>query len=140
MKNLVLTIGTIIAFTAGSTVLISCGPGSQKESDSSVQHDMDMDHDQSGDNDKISLAAIFACPMHPEITGVEGDKCSKCGMELVAASEDQGNGNMEDMDMSAVASCPMHPEITGKEGDTCSKCGMTLVLADASEDNHDHQH
>jgi hypothetical protein len=24
----------------------------------------------------------FACPMHPEITGHEGDKCSKCGMDL----------------------------------------------------------
>ena len=24
----------------------------------------------------------FACPMHPEITGHEGDKCSKCGMNL----------------------------------------------------------
>ena len=26
---------------------------------------------------------IFTCPMHPEITGKEGDKCSKCGMALV---------------------------------------------------------
>lgn len=24
----------------------------------------------------------YACPMHPEITGSKGDKCSKCGMEL----------------------------------------------------------
>lgn len=29
---------------------------------------------------------IYACPMHPEITGKEGDNCSKCGMALVAAS------------------------------------------------------
>ncbi len=26
--------------------------------------------------------AVFACSMHPEITGKKGDKCSKCGMEL----------------------------------------------------------
>lgn len=26
---------------------------------------------------------VFACPMHPEVTGKEGDKCSKCGMALV---------------------------------------------------------
>jgi hypothetical protein len=26
---------------------------------------------------------VFACPMDPEITGKEGDKCSKCGMALV---------------------------------------------------------
>lgn len=25
---------------------------------------------------------LYACPMHPEITGNKGDKCSKCGMEL----------------------------------------------------------
>lgn len=24
----------------------------------------------------------YACPMHPEITGKSGDKCSKCGMDL----------------------------------------------------------
>lgn len=25
---------------------------------------------------------IFACPMHPEVTGKEGDKCPKCSMAL----------------------------------------------------------
>jgi hypothetical protein len=25
---------------------------------------------------------VFACPMHPEVTGKEGDKCPKCGMAL----------------------------------------------------------
>ncbi len=24
----------------------------------------------------------FSCPMHPEITGHDGDKCSECGMDL----------------------------------------------------------
>ncbi len=27
-------------------------------------------------------AMVYACPMHPEVTGKKGDKCSKCGMEL----------------------------------------------------------
>ena len=26
---------------------------------------------------------VFACPMHPEITGKEGDKCQKCSMALI---------------------------------------------------------
>jgi len=26
--------------------------------------------------------AMYACPMHPDITGKAGDKCSKCGMAL----------------------------------------------------------
>ncbi|WP_262918668.1 DUF3347 domain-containing protein [Flavobacterium luminosum] len=25
---------------------------------------------------------LFSCPMHPEVTGKKGEKCSKCGMEL----------------------------------------------------------
>ncbi|WP_298117439.1 DUF3347 domain-containing protein [Flavobacterium sp.] len=25
---------------------------------------------------------LFACPMHPEVTGKKGEKCTKCGMEL----------------------------------------------------------
>jgi len=25
---------------------------------------------------------IYACPMHPEVTGKEGDTCPKCGMKL----------------------------------------------------------
>jgi hypothetical protein len=30
------------------------------------------------------LKGIYACPMHPEVTGKEGDSCSKCGMHLKA--------------------------------------------------------
>lgn len=25
---------------------------------------------------------LFACPMHPEVKGKKGEKCSKCGMDL----------------------------------------------------------
>lgn len=31
-----------------------------------------------------TTAIAFVCSMHPEITGKEGDKCSKCGMALVS--------------------------------------------------------
>lgn len=34
-----------------------------------------MAHDGGGDH-------VFACPMHPEVTGKEGDTCPKCGMKL----------------------------------------------------------
>lgn len=27
-------------------------------------------------------AVAYACPMHPEVTGKQGDTCSKCGMDL----------------------------------------------------------
>ena len=112
MKSKILTLGTIIAFVTGSTFLTSCSTSTQEGSDSTEQHD------------KETLSATHVCPMHPEITGLEGDNCSKCGMDLVETTKE----------MSAVASCPMHPEMTGKEGDKCSKCGMDLVLTDV-----DHQ-
>lgn len=31
---------------------------------------------------------LFACPMHTEVTGKKGDKCSKCGMELTEPVEE----------------------------------------------------
>lgn len=30
---------------------------------------------------------VFACPMHPDVTGAEGDKCHLCGMTLVPKKE-----------------------------------------------------
>ena len=29
-----------------------------------------------------SSEKMYACPMHPEVTGKKGDTCPKCGMEL----------------------------------------------------------
>ena len=132
MKTLVLTFGTIIAFISGSTLLSSCGSGSQKEANTSEHHKMDGQHN----HDAAIMATTFACPMHPEITGKEGEKCSKCGMDLVASTSNKTS--MKAMDKAAVASCPMHPEITGKEGDKCSKCGMALVIQ-TTDDNHQRQ-
>ncbi len=35
----------------------------------------------------------YACPMHPEITGIKGDKCSNCGMDLTPVSGDDHKGH-----------------------------------------------
>ena len=37
---------------------------------------------ENGDNTAEQTSKMYACPMHPEIMGNKGDKCSKCGMEL----------------------------------------------------------
>ena len=34
-----------------------------------------------------STTMAFACTMHPDVMGKEGDKCSKCGMALAAAKK-----------------------------------------------------
>jgi hypothetical protein len=31
---------------------------------------------------EMETTMTYSCPMHPEVTGKKGDKCSKCGMEL----------------------------------------------------------
>jgi len=40
-------------------------------------------------------AAVYTCPMHPEITGKKGDKCSKCGMDLEPQKQTNSTGHFE---------------------------------------------
>lgn len=30
---------------------------------------------------------VYACSMHPEVTGQKGDKCPKCGMDLTEVAK-----------------------------------------------------
>ena len=34
------------------------------------------------------MAEVYSCPMHPEITGVKGDMCSICQMDLTIKGEE----------------------------------------------------
>ena len=34
-----------------------------------------------------TTTVAFACSMHPDVTGKDGDKCSKCGMALVSVKK-----------------------------------------------------
>jgi FtsP/CotA-like multicopper oxidase with cupredoxin domain len=70
-----------------------------------------------------SPAAVYACPMHPEVTAAEPGTCPKCGMKLVALAAEAAAGY----------ACPMHPEVTATEPGTCPKCGMKLVPSDAPQ-------
>src|SRR6266487_1830657 len=69
-----------------------------------------------------SAPAVYACPMHPEVTAAEPGTCPKCGMKLVATPAAAA---------PAVYACPMHPKVTAAEPGTCPKCGMKLVASDA---------
>jgi FtsP/CotA-like multicopper oxidase with cupredoxin domain len=72
---------------------------------------------------------VYACPMHPEITGEASDRCPKCGMKLLAVAAPAGYA------------CPMHPEVVSETADRCPKCGMKLVdAALVATAGHAHEH
>lgn len=89
---------------SGSAILISCNSNSKTETQAADGHD----HDHAGQEH------TFACPMHPEVTGKEGDLCPKCGMKL--EHNDQaatGNGNTYVMDLkTAPATVAANQELT----------------------------
>jgi len=79
----------VIAFSL-CLALYATGCGSK----TSQQEEVTTESAVEGPNAEM---ASHVCPMHPEITGKEGDKCSKCGMtlEAVAAAEDSTHHHMD---------------------------------------------
>jgi FtsP/CotA-like multicopper oxidase with cupredoxin domain len=77
---------------------------------------------------------VYACPMHPEVTGEASDRCPKCGMKLLAVAAPSSYA------------CPMHPEVVSATPDRCPTCGMKLVdaalVAGAghAHEPHGHEH
>ncbi|MFV8369570.1 DUF3347 domain-containing protein [Flavobacterium sp. LB2R40] len=63
MKNLILS-AIVMAF-----VLVSCN---QKNKEAQTSNSETTE----------TTSQLYACSMHPEVTGKKGEKCSKCGMEL----------------------------------------------------------
>ena len=57
-----------------SSALFSCN--NKSEETKTVTADSSAISHESGDH-------IYACPMHPEVTGKENDVCPKCGMKLI---------------------------------------------------------
>jgi len=72
MKKSIFTIALLTTgFLAGSFLMTSCNTKPKQD-----QHDALK-------NDSTEVV-VYACSMHPDVTGKEGDKCSKCGMKLEA--------------------------------------------------------
>ena len=56
------------------TIFAACNNSGETKTAATDSTKMEMTH-EGGDH-------IYACPMHPEVTGKEGDTCPKCGMKL----------------------------------------------------------
>ena len=72
MKKSIVTLTLLILGTLACSVIVtSCTSKAKQEQ--GEEHDA-MKND--------STQIVYACSMHPEVTGKKGDKCSKCGMDL----------------------------------------------------------
>ncbi len=129
MKRKLLVFGTSALFLMGVAFFTSCGTSQNDETEEeqveSIENETTDDKSVEENTETEQVAAAYACPMHPEITGNENDKCSECGMALEKVESEQ---------TAAAYACPMHPEETGKEGDKCSQCGMALEKAEKKAD------
>ncbi|HXJ92684.1 MAG TPA: heavy metal translocating P-type ATPase [Terriglobia bacterium] len=63
-------------------------------------------------------AAIYTCPMDPEVRAPKPGPCPKCGMALEPVLS-PARSRTEWV-------CPMHPEIVRSEAGSCPVCGMAL--------------
>jgi len=69
------------------TVFISCGNKSAEKASEEHSHAEGDTTDHHENMPMDSTQTVYACPMHPEITGKDGDECSKCGMKLEAVKD-----------------------------------------------------
>jgi P-type Cu+ transporter len=73
-----------------------------------------------------SAAAIYTCPMDPEVRQSKPGPCPKCGMAL----DREGPAPAAKVDWT----CPMHPQISRDGPGSCPICGMALELRESTAD------
>jgi hypothetical protein len=106
----------------------------------------------SHDKDSTAHVHTYACPMHPEVTGKEGDTCPKCGVKLEHsdASAAKGNYSMQfysvpssiqpnqDVKLSFIPKAAGSSEQVPLEVQHEKKIHLILVSDDLSWFNHIH--
>ena len=78
-------ISTAVIAIATVSFFVACNNNSERKSATTDSGKTTAMH--SGDH-------VFACPMHPEVTGKEGDTCPKCGMMLEHNDNAAASGNV----------------------------------------------
>lgn len=85
MKKSILTTAIIMGILSTSLIITNCGgnrSGEQEQTHERQHLEGGEMHDGVKKDHNSTMESSYACPMHPEITGKKGDKCSKCGMAL----------------------------------------------------------
>lgn len=138
MKTVVrfLTIGLAVS---ASLFLASCNPDKHQHADAEAH-----DHD--------STEQAYACPMHPEVTGKEGEECSKCGMKLVLVDKEASKNEYymafnatPSIEAGKPATLSFTPKIKGNDSETVpldvqhdKKLHLIVVSKDLSYFDHIH--
>lgn len=79
MKKSILFAALLSAILMGtSTLILSCGGKTETQEQTEEQ----TAAEEAEDDD------VYACPMHPDVTGKKGDTCSKCNMALEEVEDD----------------------------------------------------
>lgn len=80
----------ISLFFFGLTLFTACNRG-ETEQNATEQTVINQDSTQKTNQE----AALYTCPMHPEVTSTAPGKCSKCGMnlEIAKAGEHQDHAD-----------------------------------------------
>ncbi len=84
MKNIILAV-----FVMGFA-FISCNSNTDKSKDTKTE------------KENTPTEQVYACKMHPEVTGNKGEKCPKCGMELTEPVKKEGS-SIEKSDSTSTA-------------------------------------
>ncbi len=78
MKKSIITIETLISGVFISSLLFTgCSGNKQQTAEQEHEH---MSSDSTHKHGEMAMG--YTCPMHPEVTGKDGDSCSKCSMKL----------------------------------------------------------
>lgn len=88
MKKSIASFAFLLAIVfAASLLTMNCSgkKSDQTEEEGHHHHEGDSTDNHGAKMDSTQMA--YACPMHPEVTGKDGDKCSKCGMKLEMVKE-----------------------------------------------------
>jgi len=84
MTKSILKLVLVVSILFSASLMESCSKS--KKSDSTTESTTEG-----------TTASVYACPMHPEETGVEGDNCPKCDMPLEKVeSSDESTDHDED--------------------------------------------
>jgi rRNA maturation protein Nop10 len=103
MKQVLKITMTIFAISTVA-VFAACNNSGDKKASAADTTKTEKSH-EGGDH-------IYACPMHPEVTGKEGDTCPKCGMKLEHNDNAGGPSNVSMQFTSNPASPKPGEEVT----------------------------